>query len=455
MLVSVPELQPGPVRVVAAGQEDQDMVEPLGTRRRLARRLAALLLTAASAGLAIAGTDPVPFPQRDEEPLATARSSDGSRAVAYRSENKVHRTDLYLATPSSRQAELLEVPGVVRSLLFSRGGTLFAVVAKIGRRLPSVTYVLEVDPETLKGRRAITLPLSASGMAAWDRGRSVLVACEDELRSYSLPDFRSGPLYRILGSNSSLANVPGTDRFVIGRRDGVALVDLSDPHGVDEIPVRKRVETSAPVARVRVEPEDDVAVAVLDDGSIVRVPLDFGAPPARPETPDPALASQRTSDGEGLTAAPGAPEPGARTPARKRPEEPPPEDSAESPPAPSEATSPAPGAGREPPDDPTPPRPPAPPQEGGTAWGSLTGPARDRIVWVVLYGPDNVLQEALRVRPASDGTWTAAALAEGKYRIVLEAGPDRVVVSRPAFLVLAVRKGEVTLAEPFEVGAVR
>ena len=172
------------------------MIESSRRRLRIVRVLAlATLWTAVAAAASPEGT--VPFPGRDQAPLATAESR-GFRAAAYPSEDKDHRSDLLLSTPDSDAFERIEVPGIVRSLMFAPGGTLFAVVAKIGKRLPSVTYVLEVDPGTLKGRRRITLPQSAAGMASWGNGRSVLVACRDELRSYTVPEFRSGPLYRLV-----------------------------------------------------------------------------------------------------------------------------------------------------------------------------------------------------------------------------------------------------------------
>jgi hypothetical protein len=102
-----------------------------------------------------------------------------------------------------------------------------------------------------------------------------------------------------------------------------------------------------------------------------------------------------------------------------------------------------------------PPEPPPLPDEGGSAWGSLTGARRDAIVWVVLYGPDNVLNEALRIRPDTNGSWKAEGLAPGRYRVVPDAGPDRIAVVRPAFQVLTVRESEVTRAESFEVSGVR
>ena len=266
--------------------------------------------------------------------------------------------------------------------------------------------------------------------------------------------------------------VPGTERFVVGRDDGLVLVDLSDPHGVDEIPVRDRIETAAPVLQVRLGAEEGTALAVLADGSTRAVSLDFGSPPARPATPDPALAAQRTLEPKGLADPPVEPQPEpAATPASPTPAVPEDRAAPEPVPAPSrttprsipdapetatpEAAPEAAGGPQGTPEPGLPPEPPPVPDEGGSTWGSLTGARRDAIAWVVLYGPDNVLNEALRVRPGTNGLWKAEGLAPGRYRVVLDAGPDRIAVVRPAFQVLTVRENEVTRAESFEVSGVR
>jgi hypothetical protein len=58
----------------------------------------------------------------------------------------------------------------------------------------------------------------------------------------------------------------------------------------------------------------------------------------------------------------------------------------------------------------------------------------------VLLGPDNVLREAKRITPESDGSWSASALPPGKYRVQLDGGGDRVLVTDPPFLMVDVEK---------------
>jgi len=57
-------------------------------------------------------------------------------------------------------------------------------------------------------------------------------------------------------------------------------------------------------------------------------------------------------------------------------------------------------------------------------------------VAVVLLGPDNILREARRVPPAADGSWSTGSLVPGRYRIQLDGGGNRVLVTRPPFLLV-------------------
>ena len=59
---------------------------------------------------------------------------------------------------------------------------------------------------------------------------------------------------------------------------------------------------------------------------------------------------------------------------------------------------------------------------------------------VVLRGPNNILHEAQRVKPKSDGTWRASGLQPGRYRVQLDGGGDSVLVTDPPFLVVDVEE---------------
>lgn len=70
----------------------------------------------------------------------------------------------------------------------------------------------------------------------------------------------------------------------------------------------------------------------------------------------------------------------------------------------------------------------------------------------MLLGPNNVLHEALRVRPEVDGSWKAEGLAPGRYQIQLAGGAQRVLVTEPRFVVVQIPQGPGTIeAETIQV----
>jgi hypothetical protein len=92
---------------------------------------------------------------------------------------------------------------------------------------------------------------------------------------------------------------------------------------------------------------------------------------------------------------------------------------------------------------------------GFHVFGSLRGAVADRVEWVLLLGPDNILREAARVRPGTDGHWGVASLPSGRYRVVLDGGGGHVLVSEPRFATIQVIEGETTKAPSFDVQRVR
>jgi hypothetical protein len=111
---------------------------------------------------------------------------------------------------------------------------------------------------------------------------------------------------------------------------------------------------------------------------------------------------------------------------------------------------------------PTPPEPaPAEPVTGtttasadpskGDAEGKLTGPALSEVVAVVLHGPNNIMREAARTRPESDGTWSAFGLEPGRYRVLIDGGGGRVLQTQPAFRTIEVKAGSRVMVEAIEV----
>jgi hypothetical protein len=79
--------------------------------------------------------------------------------------------------------------------------------------------------------------------------------------------------------------------------------------------------------------------------------------------------------------------------------------------------------------------------------GRIDGPGARHVVAVVFFGPDNLLREATRVRPAADGSYQASGLAPGRYGIQLDAGGSRMLITRPASRTVEVSAGSVAEAD--------
>jgi hypothetical protein len=50
---------------------------------------------------------------------------------------------------------------------------------------------------------------------------------------------------------------------------------------------------------------------------------------------------------------------------------------------------------------------------------------------VILLGPNNIVREAMRVRPENGGLWKADGLEPGRYQIQLSAGGQKLLVTQP------------------------
>jgi hypothetical protein len=244
--------------------------------------------------------------------------------------------------------------------------------------------------------------------------------------------------------------------------EAIGLVDLSDSYGPEGIPPRERVTVAWPVRSLASSPSGLRAVALLEDGTFLRVELDplrvheegrgfaiawpgekmaySPAPepiperepePAEPvrEVPPPVLPAEPPEQARARPERVESPIPSTRAP-----------EPVASPPSsrPVKAEPPAP---REPP-APQPRSTPVP----GEVRGTVRGPAADQVVAVVLLGPDNVLREAARVRPGADGAWSVTGLPPGAYRVVLDGGGKRFLETDPAFGTFRVEAGRPTEA---------
>ena len=204
--------------------------------------------------------------------LALALSPDGATAaVALASTGRPHQTELRLVT-RGEQPRSTTISGNVRDLLFSpEGDPLFALLHKPAKKREGDAYLARIDPATLKIRRSMRLPPSSHALDHWLTEQALLVACRNEIRTILLPGLRSGQLYRIDGENRSVASVGGGNLVLIGQDDGLLLVDLYDPPGADQMPIRERIDSAAPIMSLAVDAEGSGALAHLADGSLFGV----------------------------------------------------------------------------------------------------------------------------------------------------------------------------------------
>ena len=478
-----------------------------------------------------------------EGSLALALTNDGSlAAAAFRDTERSKFSLIRLA--SAEDTREVEVRGIIQALRFSnQGDLLLAIAHRLGKKRVLEAYLLTIDPMTLEERRSVNLPDTARALDLWTAGSSILVACENQVRTVSLPQMRSGRLFWIEGKNRAVASLPGGDLMLLGQEGRILLVDLSDPQGRDSMPVREEITVPGTVADLAASPDGTRALARLEDGTTFTVRLDplrieeegkaeaiawLGRPRSRPsisralpaarppveeipilaeihpESPPPEAPPSETPTPAPDPAPTTVPEPKptqaeAELPeaepapveeppilAEIRPESPPPETPPAGIPTPAPdpapttvpAIEPAPAAGAEPAlDTTTSPREtaqpalvegdlrePAPAEEVegpaqpsqeeadietrrpvdsslGEVEGRVTGPAATGAVSVVLLGPDNILREARRVVPDHEGSWEARGLRPGRYRVLLDGGGKRVLVTRPPFLLVIVEAG--------------
>jgi hypothetical protein len=394
---------------------------------------------------------------------ALAVADDGSAAVGAFASAKAGRSIVRFARADGGAPAEIPVRGRVRALRFARDGeSFFVVAAREPKRGPHETFLVRVETATLDASREIVLPRGAADADGPD-GATLLVVSDAELRTFRLPALTSGRLYRIDGRGRAIAAIPGTRRVLIGREDGIALVDLDDPQTRDGLGARARLATGAPVVALAIAPDAAAALARLEDGRVVR----FRVEPLGDAVED---GTARAIAWPGERAQAPVPEPERPAPPKPEPVPPPlPEPEPPPVPRPVPPAEPAPVPEPEPSPEPEPPPPPEPSPEPsfGVARpaepvvasaeaglrGRVTGGASAEVVAVVVFGPDNMLREAARVRPGPDGAWSATGLAPGAYRIVLDGGGGKVLEVRPAFR--TVRLGAGALVDVASMEALR
>jgi hypothetical protein len=418
-----------------------------------------------------------------------AIGSDGERAaVALAADEQNRQTRVLLFDMAADQPAEVSLTGVVRDLLFEPGGAaVLGLLHKPAKRREGETYLVRIDFQTAKSRRVLRVAPSARALDFWSTRSMLLVAARHEIRTFSMPELRSGPLYRVVGENLAVASVGAGGRILVGQEDALVEVDLDDRPGENSMPLRDSLATPEPVVSLAAAADGSRVLARLAGGAVYRVsrgPLSIEAvgagsvvakrereaPPATsppaPAEPEvtPAAPSEETPAAVGSTPAvthgdtpviaaatvAASPEPSPAEPARVIEE-----------PAPvvSETARDAEEADVEVqtaviedaalPETETQDVPP--PHEVHQLLGRVTGAAADRVRAVVLLGPDNILREAQRVQPASGGWWWADNLQPGRYRVQVDGGSLTVLVTRPPFLVVDVRIDEPVRAGDIDV----
>ena len=375
------------------------------------RALGLLLLACPSA--VVSNQDPAAPPiletlELPAERQAVAVSADGRRAAvalpAGRGDRSP-RTLLSLHSLDAPEPATIKISGLVRDLLFSDDdASIYALEHRPAKRLEGESYLLRIGLSDWKVEERLRLPPTARAIEPWRAGGSLLIPARDEIRTITLPSLRSGPLYRVPGQNLSLF-VSGGSRVLVGQDTGLVVVDLSDPQGREGMPVRERIATPAPVLSIDLDDGGIHAVAHLADGSDVSVNLVSRAPVES----EPAVTREIP--------------PAQERPVPTRPQVPAPAS------VPLVPAAPAPAEVE-----------PAVVSERGQAQvrGTIHDAAADLVIRVVFLGPDNLLREAARVQPGSDGRWEISGLSAGRYRVQLDAGGARALITEPPFRTLEI-----------------
>jgi hypothetical protein len=402
-------------------------------------------------GLPTAAADPVLVP--GEVPPAFAAFGDLSRVTAIAVSPDGGRAAAAFPAGKKDDESRVAVSGLTEGWILDgkalvlrwspSGRTLLALVEKIGRKGRRSAFLDAIDVGE-PGRRPqrIVLPESSRGLDVRSSDSLLVIASEGDLRTLDSETLRSGRIYALAGENLSVAFVPGGERVLVGRADGVVRVDLSAPQGREGMPVESRATTDVPIVEIVVSPSAERALARGEDGRLFEIgiePLEATATGktasalAWPgtDTPVPIEPAPLRLPGPVLETAPPPPPP------EPIPEPPPPPIVGESPPAPVVEE-------------------PVPALPSGQVAGRITGEGRGEVVAVRLLGPDSVIREAKRVPPNPDGTWSADGLAPGTYRVVVDGGPDRVLRTEPAFRTIRVEAGSRVEVDDLEVrGALR
>jgi len=309
--------------------------------------------------------------------------ADGIALVAVGS-GEPNRSVIRAARGTARPS--LAVNARVVALAASPTGEAWAIVRESDRKgIERRAALVAVDLASGKLGRGIPLPISAQGLGL--SGSTMLVASTDEIRTFHLPHLTSGPLYRVPGPNIGIAAAPwDATVWIVAQVERVGLVDVDEPQGREGLVLQATAPAPMPLRALGPGLGGElIALGTTGDAWKVEVERSIAEPPRIPN-PVPLPVPHE---------APPVPAPPPPTP------------------------------------EPTPTPTPLPP---GSLAGTIAGEARGSVDYVLALGPDNVLREAGRVRPAPDGTYRFDGLEPGTYRIVAAGPGGRVIICKPPYL---------------------
>ena len=342
------------------------------------------------------------------------------------------------------RGEPIEAPGRVVALAAAPTGEAWAIVRESDRKgVDQRSSLLAVDVAAGKLGRGIPLPLTAQGLTLTES--AILVVTADEIRTFRRPDLTSGPLYRVPGGNVGVGTTSAPMIWVVAQTERVGFVDVSQPQGRDGLLVEGTAPAPMPLKMLGRDAEGDL-LAVGTTGDAWKLEIQ---PPERASTEAPPIPYPvpLPVPHEGT-----APPPPVEIESQAAPA---PEPTPIPAPIPTPVPTPVPTPFPTPEGAPTPTPAPAPAPSGspGSISGTIAGDARGEVRYVLALGPDNVIKEAARVAPTSEGAYRFEGLAPGAYRLVAAGAGGRVIICDPPYLTVRL-DGSQPVAAP-ELRAVR
>ena len=197
-----------------------------------------------------------------------------SAAVAIPEPPAYKRTRVRIAWGDSGETVELVVADHVRDLIFTPDNRLYGLVHKPAKRNPGLCHLFVIEPGSRRTRRLLRVHPTAQSLEYWLERRLLIVPGLNEIRTFALPDLRSGPLYRVLGINLTLVTLDASGLALVGQGDALALIHLGDAPTREGLPVRERFETPTPVVSLGRVDDGARLLALLADDTVHEITLD-------------------------------------------------------------------------------------------------------------------------------------------------------------------------------------